>query len=300
MFVIFKPIFYIFYRFLRALACFDALFLTSAILAFGLPRLLTGFSETFFFVQMMGPLFGCIHIFRTGVVYCTLAVTYERFQSVVRPLGEFRHKKYLITAIVVSSTLYNIPKFFEVTSKMDPDNPQKIIPVPTNLRRNQLYISLYIFWSKFILIELIPYTLIICMNAFMILKISKSGQFRKTFGRRSSRANINSTEEECNNQMIKEDRNLTGILIAMSVLFVSCQSLKIVPDLYEIFACHTENSQGGGKCEPIPVREQIQFAKIVVLHVCQRLSHISLAIFLSGQSTLFVEKIGFLMKTCQI
>ena len=82
--------------------------------------------------------------------------------------------------------------------------------------------------------------------------------------------------------MIKEDRNLTGILIAMSVLFVSCQSLKIVPDLYEIFACHTENSQGGGKCEPIPVREQIQFAKIVVLHVCQRLSQYFVVNFLSG------------------
>ena len=100
------------------MACFDALFLTSAILAFGLPRLSTGFSENLLFVQLMGPLFGCIHIFRTGVVYSTLAVTYERFQSVVRPLGEFRHKRYLITAIVVSSTLYNIPKFFEVTSQV--------------------------------------------------------------------------------------------------------------------------------------------------------------------------------------
>ena len=293
MFVIFKPIFYIFYRFLRALACFDALFLTSAILAFGLPRLLTGFSETFFFVQMMGPLFGCIHIFRTGVVYCTLAVTYERFQSVVRPLGEFQHKKYLITAIVITSTLYNIPKFFEVTSKMDPENPEKIIPVPTNLRRNQLYISLYIFWSKFILIELIPYTLIICMNAFMILKISKSGQFRKTFGRRSSRANINSTEEECQNQMIKEDRNLTGILIAMSVLFVSCQSLKIVPDLYEIFACHTENSQGGGKCEPIPVR-----ANTVRQNCCTSSMPTTFAIFRC--QFFYPDNPHFLMKTCQI
>ena len=113
-----KHFFFHYNRFLRTLACFDALFLTSAILAFGLPRLSTGFSENLLFVQLMGPLFGCIHIFRTGVVYSTLAVTYERFQSVVRPLGEFRHKRYLITAIVVSSTLYNIPKFFEVTSQV--------------------------------------------------------------------------------------------------------------------------------------------------------------------------------------
>ena len=134
-------------------------------------------------------------------------------------------------------------------------NPQtqKIVMAPTSLRRNQLYISLYIFWSKFILVEMIPYTLIIFMNAFMILKISKSGQFRKTFGRRSLRADTISAEEDCNNQMIKENRNLTVILIAMSVLFVSCQSLKIVPDLYEIFACDTKNPQGGGRCEPIPV-----------------------------------------------
>ena len=106
-----------YFRFLRALACFDALFLFSAILAFGLPTLSTTFVETLFH-QIMGPLFGLLHIFRTGVVYCTLAVTYERFHSVVKPLVVFRHKKYLITFIVVFSTLYNIPKFFEVTSQV--------------------------------------------------------------------------------------------------------------------------------------------------------------------------------------
>ena len=120
---------------------------------------------------------------------------------------------------------------------------------PTSLRQNQLYISLYVFWSKLILVELIPYTLIIFMNAFMIFKVSKSGQFRQTFGRKSSRSNILEDESPNNEQTNSDDKNLTVVLVAMSVLFVVCQSLKIIPDLYEIFACQKENSQGL-QCQP--------------------------------------------------
>ena len=41
----------------------------------------------------------------------------------------------------------------------------------------------YVFWSKFILIELIPYLAIIVMNIFLFLKITKSTRFRKRFQR---------------------------------------------------------------------------------------------------------------------
>ena len=52
---------------------------------------------------------------------------------------------------------------------------------PSALRQNPIYISLYVFWSKFILVELIPYFLIVIMNIFIIIKLSQSDSFRQKF-----------------------------------------------------------------------------------------------------------------------
>ena len=41
--------------------------------------------------------------------------------------------------------------------------------------------ALYVFWSKFLLIELIPYLTIVVCNVFIINKITKSARFRRRF-----------------------------------------------------------------------------------------------------------------------
>ena len=82
-------ILYIIFRLLRGLAIFDALFLFAAILSFGLPTLSQWFNDEIF-MRIMATLFGLLHTFRTGSVYVTLAVTFERFYSIVCP---FRHNR---------------------------------------------------------------------------------------------------------------------------------------------------------------------------------------------------------------
>ena len=77
------------FRLLRGLAIFDALFLFAAILSFGLPTLSQWFNDEIF-MRIMATLFGLLHTFRTGSVYVTLAVTFERFYSIVCP---FRHNR---------------------------------------------------------------------------------------------------------------------------------------------------------------------------------------------------------------
>ena len=47
----------------------------------------------------------------------------------------------------------------------------------------------------------------------------------------TSSSSNNANKEE------KDERNLNFILITMSALFIGCQSLKIVPDLYELLVC---------------------------------------------------------------
>ena len=56
----------------------------------------------------------------------------------------------------------------------------------TALREDKIYATLYVFWSKFILIEFIPYSTILVMNIFIIIKITKSIRFRRRFQRGQS------------------------------------------------------------------------------------------------------------------
>ena len=68
---------------------FDALFLLAAIMSFGLPTLSVWFNDVVF-MRAMATLFGLLHTFRTGSVYITLGVTFERFYSIVCPFKHIR------------------------------------------------------------------------------------------------------------------------------------------------------------------------------------------------------------------
>lgn len=68
------------------------------------------------------------------------------------------------------------------------------------------------------------------------LKISWSYLFRAL--NKENPANAAAANNESN------DKSLGFILITMSALFIVCQSLKIVPDLYELFVCKTQDLVG--------------------------------------------------------
>ena len=55
------------------------------------------------------------------------------------------------------------------------------ISCPSALRSNSQYVFYYIFWSKFVLVEVIPYFVILVLNSLIISKIWKSNQFRRRF-----------------------------------------------------------------------------------------------------------------------
>ena len=63
----------------------------------------------------------------------------------------------------------------------------------------------------------------------------------------------------------KDEKNLTSVLIIMSVLFVACQSIKIIPDIYELFVCQAQDLQGK-PCKPGPIVDGI--VRISHLMVC--------------------------------
>ena len=71
---------------------------------------------------------------------------------------------------------YNIPKFFEITTIVDPDTNHTVI-VGTEMRQNPIYMPYYLVWSKLILTELVPYFTILILNSFIIVKIIQSSRY---------------------------------------------------------------------------------------------------------------------------
>ena len=72
--------------------------------------------------------------------------------------------------------------YFQLTTELDPSTNETVITT-TELRRNPYYASGYVFWSKLIITDLIPYVIIIVLNSFIVVKILKSSRFRASIVR---------------------------------------------------------------------------------------------------------------------
>ena len=70
---------------------------------------------------------------------------------------------------VVVTVAYNVPKFFEL--RIEDSHI-----VTTEMRNNALYSSLYIFWSKLVFFEVIPYVTIMLCNILIVAKVQKASR----------------------------------------------------------------------------------------------------------------------------
>ena len=92
--------------------------------------------------------------FFSGSVYLTLCVSVERYVAVCLPLKAraictFGRARCYVISLGVFAFLYNIPRFWEVTwhTVFYPDLKSNVTTVvPTPLRDNPTYISVYITW----------------------------------------------------------------------------------------------------------------------------------------------------------
>eukprot|EP00093_Oithona_nana_P003964 03964.XXX_141412_139027_1 [CDS] Oithona nana genome sequencing. len=237
---------------LIGLAVFDLLYLMMALSIFGLPAISQGYrNSVYIYILPIG--YGMAHIGRVASVLLTLCVTLERYYSVCHPMSPLRCKRHLLPASIVFSIVYNLPKFFEIHHSF-----VAIKLVTSDLRLNWWYVTFYLFWSKFLFIELFPYILMVVMNYQIWKRITclafvSRGQRQRRSSRstRSVRSNgqpvrlpsIN-TDSDSLSDFEEEEIQLARTLIMVVVVFIICQSCKIIPDLYEVIIC----SQGGDRC----------------------------------------------------
>ena len=139
----------------------------------------------------------------------------------------------------------------------------------TSLRKNPYYATAYVFWSKVIFLELIPYAVILIFNGVIIYKIFKSDKF--------ALPQQNDDEEEAkalskNGSRIQKKKrkeiDMAITLIAISIMFVLCQSVKLVADVYELMVCdHFKIAKDGydPQCHnPIGIDVVISFGNLFV------------------------------------
>ena len=149
---------------------------------------------------------GFAHIGRVGSVFATVAITVERYLSVCHPNLECRGKLLLVPIPIVFAIIYNIPKFFELeATPQNDENSNKIFNQSTNhtiiyddqyqknitqivedigyrgtaLRLNHWYVVLYVFWSKFLLVDIFPWITVIVLNICIWRKIKDFKRIRR-------------------------------------------------------------------------------------------------------------------------
>ena len=129
------------------------------------------------------------------------------------PTSDHGWKSLLIPIPVAFAIIYNIPKFFELetidieatnlhkeqnittkkenfdTSNYTNDNLSYVNEYSydedelgyrgTPMRLNHWYIVIYVFWSKFLLVEIIPWVTVIILNVFIWRKIQEFQRIRR-------------------------------------------------------------------------------------------------------------------------
>ena len=147
----------------------------------------------------------------------TVAITIERYLSTCEPTIRQGCKSWLIIISVALAILYNIPRFFELKAvgndvamgiekhNATNENPwlynsnytkndtnsyiddgsrvshdvNTLVIRATALRLNQWYIIFYVFWSKILLVDIIPWATVIILNFCIWKKLESMKEVRR-------------------------------------------------------------------------------------------------------------------------
>ena len=137
-----------FHRLMILLASFDTAYILLNILLFVVPGMsehYRGQGYAFLFAPILMPL---TQISLTGSVYCTIAISVERYLVVCHPFytasKNWSAKRYIIP-ILLFSVIYNLPRFFELSTtynEVQPQNTTEILPFDEKNQSLQLDASM--------------------------------------------------------------------------------------------------------------------------------------------------------------
>ena len=124
------------------------------------------------------------------------------------------------SVIMMISIISNIPIFLEFTIGIDTETQHKRVEV-TGLRRNENYIIFFKNGFEGIILMVLPLILMMYFNAKIIYTLNH----RENRGIRRL-----VTSRICRNEM-----NLAKVLIAMDIVFLICNSGRVIVNFWELF-----------------------------------------------------------------
>ena len=277
----------IFHRLMIMLASFDTLYILFSFFIFSLPSIFKSYDDSAFYNYLLPIILPLNHIALTGSVYSKLSITIERYLIVCHPFYVWSHNwkaRVYIIPIIIFSVVYNIPKFFEIetiaiisggnsssnginvtidaytnvvesSKNHSSEDKLKYGIKATELRLDLDYVSIYLIWTNFIVMCVIPFSILIALNSLTLkglkkhlkhLEIQASSLPMESMGSESRRRSISnskySTMQETKNLWrttvaIKRRNNeisLAKISLLIMSAFIMCHSVRWVPNIYEL------------------------------------------------------------------
>lgn len=170
---------------LIGLARCDTVLILTSVLLFGIPAIYPYTGHLFVYYYKVFPhlapiLFPVAMIAQTVTVYLTLTVTLERFVAVCHPLRArslctYGRARMYVLVIIIFSIVYNLPRFWEVSNQAnyyEAFNTTIYCPVPSSLRQNSTYISVYIHWMYLWFLYILPFSSLAVLNACIYRQVS--------------------------------------------------------------------------------------------------------------------------------
>ncbi|KAL3982837.1 7 transmembrane receptor (rhodopsin family) protein [Acanthocheilonema viteae] len=222
--------------YLAILSSSDTLILFSAFFVLSLPRLgeyTKTWSATIFSYWVAPYMYGLMTLAQTISVWMTTGMSVHRYIGVCLPfktstLLKTARVRIFILSLLGFSLLFNITRFFEVrvVNNCFRSNINAFIPVlaPSNLRLNQTYRLIFFGWAYTILMFVLPFTLLIILNSQVLLAIRRSNRLH----RRQS-----TVPDESLKQAERKERQISIMLIAIVLVFLSCNTLAFVVNILE-------------------------------------------------------------------
>jgi hypothetical protein len=109
-----------FHRLMITLAIYDTIYVALCMIVFAVPGVFEGYKQGGYHFYVVPKAVPVIQIALTGSVYCTVAISLERYLTVCHPFyiagNKWSAKRYIIP-ILIFSLLYNTSRFFEMRTK---------------------------------------------------------------------------------------------------------------------------------------------------------------------------------------
>ncbi|XP_067004373.2 FMRFamide receptor [Anabrus simplex] len=215
------------------LARCDTVLIITSMLLFGLPAIYTYTGTLFTYFYRVYPnlvpvVYPTALIAQTVSVYLTLTVTLERFVAVCHPLQArslctYGRARLYVMMIIICSTLYNLPRFWEAQRVLyfNEDYNITVYDVkPTSLRTNHIYISVYIHWLYMIFLYFLPFSFLAVLNTAIYRQVRKANKERQRLSR-----------------LQKKEIGLATMLLCVVIVFFLCNILALVNNVIEAFYC---------------------------------------------------------------